>query len=155
MISGAWSMIKTSKQIRRSALSAIFVASVAVLVSAHSMQRISDNPNTPYTNLVGKIPFSIENKFDQPAWFTILVIDPETSKPIDSDWWRTDIAKGKDQDSFLLQPGESRVITVQLRYKKMQVRVCSIALAAGNETSAPPTSSFGSTTRICFNSKFV
>lgn len=103
----------------------LLAVSTMLGAQAHDLKRYG--AGSAFTNSAGKIRFQLTNSFDRVTKFEIQVVDRNDFMPIDPDHWRSDIASGKDQDTVELQPGETRIITLQLRHRGMRVKVCSKA----------------------------
>ncbi len=111
---------------------------------AHQMKRVGADPESPYTNYAGKARVEVTNNFDRTTEFSIVLRDRDTYEPINPDHWRTNIGAGKDDDTFMLEPGQKRVVVVQLRHRNMHVKICSESSASGTLN-----------TRVCFGVKYL
>ena len=100
--------------------------------AAHDLQRY--NSSTNKTDESGAIQFVAINRSDQTAQHQVIVLDKDGFRPICSDLWRTDIGLGKDNDTMTLQPGQSQIFTVQLRYRGMKMKVCTKSIGKGLTT---------------------
>ncbi len=70
-----------------------------------------------HTSLYGKAGYTLTNTTDEAEVYRITILEKESKEPLDTDLWRSDVSRVKDDDVVELGPGRSKRFRVQLRVK--------------------------------------